>query len=445
MVSIGCEKKKASGDTSSDSGTGSVVSGGGGGGGNGSSTTIEVGTGLTFSNITKSGFTISWAAATSPTTPKEKLEYQLVTAATTDALATVAEAEAVTPADIVLPYTAGALSHTATGLGPSETHAYAVLVKDSAGNTALYPAASVTTLAPDAPTPGTGITFGQITDTGFAVYWGAATSAVTDQAHLRYRVVMAPDASSISTVAGAQAVTGSNVVLDWTANRMDAQYAPAGSVQGAQTYAVAVLVKDQNDVTAIYTPQTVTTLHHKLIFVTDNLYDPSTLGINSGKIQADDYCESEKPAGSGTFKAMIAIPTVREACRTHANCMNGSTLLKDDGIGWVMAPNTSYENKRGKYLWTTNEAGIVYLGASSLPAAIYDSDGLPKPWTGLTSDWRTGDNCDNWTSNSSSSQANYGLATSTNSSSWGGSPHACNGWEQVNHTYLYDNLYCVEQ
>jgi hypothetical protein len=437
-LSLSCSKKDAEDDTSETDSSGTVAGGGNGGR---TSTKIEVGTGLTFTDITKEGFTITWTAATSPVTPQEQLEYQLVTAETTEAIATIAQVDAVAPADIVLPYAVGTLNYTVTDLSPSTTRAYAVIVKDAVGNTALYPAASVTTLAADAPTSGTGITFGLITDTSFSIYWGAATSTVSEQAKLQYRVVLAANANLISTVAGATGVTGSNVVLDWTANRTGATYIPSGVVKGAQTYAVAVLVRDENGVAAIYTPQTVTTLPHKLVFATSRK-DPSTLGISGGVIQADTYCNNEKPAGRGTFKAMIAIPTVREACRTHANCMLGQTVLTNDSIGWVMTPSTTYENKSGDILWTTNAAAIM-ASNPALPGSISTS-GLPA-WTGLNSNWTTGSNCNNWTSNSASDNGAYGHTAYYSSPVWGLGDKACNGDLQAGGGYLYPVTYCVEQ
>jgi alpha-amylase len=106
------------------------------------------------------------------------------------------------------------------------------------------------------PTVGTSITFASTTTTSTQVSWGAATDDATPQASLQYKLVRALNAADIDTVAEADAISGSNLILNWTAN------VTSHTVSGLSvntTYWFAVLVKDGANNIALYNPQSVTT------------------------------------------------------------------------------------------------------------------------------------------------------------------------------------------
>ena len=230
-------------------------SGGGGGGGGPSNNPPTVGSPITVGTITDVSVGLSWGAATDDNTPQASLEYSVYRAASMGELDTVAEAEAATK---IMDWTANQLSHTATGLTPSSTYFFAVLVRDSAGAKALYAPVQATT-QPDTspPTVGSSITFSGVSANSITVQWGAATDNATPSAQLQYKVVRTGpnpgDGTSIDTVAEVDAITsGPQLVMDWTANVTSAN---ASGLTPNTNYYFAVVVKDQAGNKAIYSPQ----------------------------------------------------------------------------------------------------------------------------------------------------------------------------------------------
>lgn len=104
------------------------------------------GTAITFASITPIGITMSWGAATDNVTVAANLTYKLVQASATTSIDTVAKADAITGAGIMADWTANLTTKAITGLSSATSYAFAVLVKDEAGNEALYSPASMTTL-----------------------------------------------------------------------------------------------------------------------------------------------------------------------------------------------------------------------------------------------------------------------------------------------------------
>ena len=122
----------------------------------------------------------------------------------------------------------------------------------------------------------------------------------------------------------------------------------------------------------------------KIIWVTND-------GVGNGAFgslnAADDFCDndSNNPDTSASYKAMIAFPGQRIACTT-ANCTSTS-----ENSNWVLTANTSYYRPDGTLIGTTNSGGIF----TSLSNAI-ESVGAAT-YTGLTSNWTTGNTCNSWT------------------------------------------------
>jgi len=130
--------------SSGGSATGSDGGGSSGGGGSTDSTAPTVGTNISFSGTTDTSVSVSWGAATDSVTAQNQLQYRLLRS-TTNNLTSVANAEA--NGTEVLAYTANQLSQTASGLSASTPYYFAVIVKDAAGNKALYTQQTVTTQA----------------------------------------------------------------------------------------------------------------------------------------------------------------------------------------------------------------------------------------------------------------------------------------------------------
>ncbi len=235
-----------------------------------------VGTGIVFSSIAATSVTVSWGAATDDVTAAASLEYKVVRADTLAEIDTLAEVDAITAgAQLVLDFTANTTTTNATSLTSSTTYAFAVVVRDAAGNEALYSPATVSTLDVTPPTTGTPISFTDVLPTSVTVNWGAATDDVSAAADLEYKVVRADTEAELDTLAEVDAITsGAQLVMDFTADTTDA--AATGLVLGT-TYAFAVVVRDEAGNEALYTPDSVTTV--------DNV-DPSVT-IEQASTQVD--------------------------------------------------------------------------------------------------------------------------------------------------------------
>jgi len=117
------------------------------------------GTNISFSGTTDTQTTVSWGAGSDDVTATAQLQYRLLRSNTSN-LTSVADAES--NGTEVMPYTTNTTSQTVTGLTASTTYYFAVIVRDQAGNKALYSQQSVTTSAAGSvaaptfsPTPGT--------------------------------------------------------------------------------------------------------------------------------------------------------------------------------------------------------------------------------------------------------------------------------------------------
>lgn len=145
---------------------------------------------------------------------------------------------------------------------------------------------------------------------------------------------------------------------------------------------------------------------HKRLFVSTGTGFFPSVGISG----ADEHCANNSarpPSQTGKFKALIVGGTTRRACLT-ANC-GGS----NEGIDWVLAPNTTYYDRSGvNAVFTTNDNGIFSLNTLKNPI-----DTTKRfYWTGLQVDWRTsGFTCAGWSDTSCGSSGLKGYPLNTDS------------------------------
>lgn len=129
---------------SGGSAAGSDGSGSSGGSGTADTTAPTVGTTISFSGTTDTSVTVTWGAATDGVTAQNQLQYRLLRSISNN-LTSVSNAE--TNGTEVLAYTTNQLSQSASGLTQNTQYYFAVVVKDAAGNKALYTQQPVTTQA----------------------------------------------------------------------------------------------------------------------------------------------------------------------------------------------------------------------------------------------------------------------------------------------------------
>jgi hypothetical protein len=332
-----------------------------------------VGTAVVFSNLTSTSVTVSWGAASDDVTAGAQLQYKLVRAATAAEIDTIAEADAITSAPaLVADYTTNLTSSSAGGLTALTSYAFAVLVRDAAGNRALYTPQVTTTPDGQAPTLGTDIAFSSVTSTSYTISWGAASDNVTPQANLEYRLVRGASAAELDSVAEVNAITGGNLLVDWTANTLS--FAATG-LNAGNFYHYAVAVRDSSQNTALYASNSRV---NGPIFYVSTTKISSNLGGPSG---ADAFCGSardRRASTNGAVKAMLAAGNSRRACST-ANCTSAA-----ENVDWVLHANTAYYNTSGDNLGTTNGAGIYTFPVSAAFApgsTAYTHSGFNNNWT----------------------------------------------------------------
>lgn len=186
----------------------------------------SIGTAITSSGTSGTATSVNWGAAADDVTSVANLEYKLVKAASAEAIDSVSEANAVSGADLAMDWTANTLTKAVTGLTPSTTYYFAVLVRDAAGNMSLYSPQSVTTSASGDTTPPSlsGVSSSGVTGTTITL------TATSNEAGTMYYVVTtsssAPTAAQViagqNNSGGAAAKSGSSTVSASTAKSFSA-------------------------------------------------------------------------------------------------------------------------------------------------------------------------------------------------------------------------------
>jgi hypothetical protein len=138
---------------------------------------------ITTSGITTTNITLNWTKATDNITPQNQLQYEVCRSLSNN-VTTINQCEAAT---IIQSFTTDIATVNATGLVPGTTYYFNVVVKDVAGNKAIYNPVNGTTTSTSNPTPGTGPTISNITTFSFKATWGAATGGTPPYDYILYR------------------------------------------------------------------------------------------------------------------------------------------------------------------------------------------------------------------------------------------------------------------
>jgi hypothetical protein len=187
------------------------------------------------------------------------------------------------------------------------------------------------------PTVGTAATFSSITADSMDVTWGIATDETSAQADLQYKLVKAATAEAIDTVGEADAISGADLLMDWTANTLTKSVTGLSS---STTYFFTVLVKDEAGNQSIYAPVSQATLSSidvdTDITVNTSIGDGATLILNAKvTVKSGAVLTVNTPDWSGvTFGASGAIviePSGTISCNSKEATVLSSTLLKIKG------------------------------------------------------------------------------------------------------------------
>lgn len=227
------------------------------------------------------------------------------------------------------------------------------------------------------PSFSTPLTFSAQTDSSMTLSWGA-TDAITKPIDLSYKVVYSTN-NDISTVADAEA--NGTVLQDWTINVSTANMTGLSAVT---TYYAAVMVRDVDGNTAISSGSSKTICGGKIMFMAN--VPNGNLGGVAG---ADAICNSQKPTGSGTFKAVLTDGVNRRACFSVGN--DNCNLIGVTGrFDWPLSGAQTYcTSDYSARVGTTNANGLLVVPA----AGVLTSTSTPV-YTGLNISWgSSGVNC----------------------------------------------------
>jgi len=220
-----------------------------------------VGSVISFASVGATSLTVNWGAATDTVTTAAQLQYKLVRASNLADIDEIAKVDAITTpeAGLEMNWTAGTITKSVTGLTNSTTYFFAVLVRDVAGNKALYAPQSQITLDATAPVAGAAITINPTSVTpsgdGLTVNWGAASDNLTSEANLEYRLVRAENSTAIDELEEVQNTVqaGVTIVMDYNAGVGTTTEVVTGLTANTQ-YFFAVVVRDAAGNKAFYSP-----------------------------------------------------------------------------------------------------------------------------------------------------------------------------------------------
>jgi hypothetical protein len=302
----------ASGTAGGDSGGGTTAT---------DTTAPTLGSAISFSGISDTTITVSWGAASDAGTTAANLQYRLVRAATSAAIDTVTEVDAAgAGVTVVDDYTANLTSRNATGLAATTTYFFAVVVRDAAGNKAIYTPASQATSAAGTtaspvfnPAPGTFGTAPNLQMTSATV--GAAICYATGA------TTPVCDAPKTGCTTGTLYTAPISVTVTATYKAIACKTGNSDSSQTSGLYTI--------DATAPTVASTTPA--------------DSATGISTGSTIAVTFSEAMTPStlkAATTTSCLTDSPTIQVSTNNFANCipMTSATLSTSDNITFTMTP-----------------------------------------------------------------------------------------------------------
>lgn len=246
-----------------------------------------------------------------------------------------------------------------------------------------------------APALGTAISFDDVLMMSMTVEFGAATDETTAAADLEYKIVRALTSAEIDTIAEVDAVTGVDLLQDWTANSVSV---PSTGLDPAEEYCYAALVRDEAENTALYAPNCG---QYKLkIFVSDGSFDGDMGGV--GGVDSLCMADTARP-DSSIYKAFIVDSNFAD--------LRSASPLKN----WVLEASRDYYRADGTTLIGATSAQRVF----AFPLANSIGTSSIQAWTGLRNDWTVNSTaeCGDWKSSSAVGLGRVGDADSVSSAS----------------------------
>lgn len=312
---------------------------------------------LTTASITDSGLTINWTAATDDVSGAAALQYLLYYSASNN-ISTVANAE--TNGTAVGSYTANITTKAVTGLTPSTTYYFTLVVKDVAGNKTAYTTKSdATTADSTAPTAGNSgtLTTSSVGNTGFTINWTAASDSVTAAASLEYLAYYST-ANNISTVANIE--SNGTAIGSYTANI--ATKAVTG-LSPSTTYYFNVIVKDAAGNKRAYTSSSVSTTADVTVPTPGNSGTLSAASVTDTTLTVSWTAATDNVTAAANLEYLLYLSTSNNLGSVSAIESNGTA------VGSYTA-NIATKNVTGLTASTTYYFNVIVRDAAGNKAAF---------------------------------------------------------------------------
>ena len=364
---------------------------------------------ISKTNVTQTGFTMSWGRATDDISNALNLQYAVFASMDESHVASVAAIMA-NNLSYTMAFTTDTLTYTATGVSPLATYYYTVVVKDERGNLAKYQTVTNRNASDTvAPIPG-GLGALTLSPNGYSsinLQYASASDNVSTSIWLQYKIVMSA-LNNISTVSTAEA--NGTVLADW--GSFNSSFNAIIPVPG-QFYFFNVIVRDAEGNKAVYVSKaarsqvdvTVPTVSNAIIsLVTNALSSPSsvapTLKISWNQATDNQTAQSNikysiyLASGNPSMSTVQAIEGLSDVRRWIVMGSDGSEFQFPDS---TVAINTQYSinvvaedslgNKTAYSKITFTTPGDIYppvVANSALTAVNRTSSSIKVMWNQAT-------------------------------------------------------------
>jgi hypothetical protein len=290
------------------------------------------GSSIEVRNLQKNSVDLGWSTATDDAGSAE-LEYRVVRASASSEIDSIAEALA--DGVVIKDWEANLVELSVSGLDHSSGYAFAVLVRDAAGNSSLYGPVQISTPS-ESPTVTTGISIPLVGAEFVHVYWGPASDDSPAET-LRYKLVKSTTAAAVGTLAAIDAAA--DIVVDNVA-RPAQPLVVSGLPANTQIW-FGLVVTDPSGNRTLYSAASVRTL--KAL---------PTAGLLAWWKFDNDLTDSSGNGNHGSAVGSLSYSSTNRRIGTYAASFNGTnswleTPLRLNGrqaftvAGWLRTSSTT--------------------------------------------------------------------------------------------------------
>ena len=385
-------------------------------------------------NITETTLDLNWQVGSDDVSTPANLEYE-VRRSLLNNMSNVADAEG--NGNVIQAYTLNNNTYSATGLNPSTTYYFNVIIKDEAGNKSVYTTLNATTLADTTnPAPGASgtLTTSSISATGLDLNWTFGTDNISLPATLQYEVRQSTT-NNMATVATAE--SNGSVIQSYAAN---INSFTVSSLNPASTYYFTVIIQDEAGNKAIYNTASATTSADSINPVPGNSGTINSASITTTSLDLSFSAGTDNSTGTAALEYEIrqsSANNISNVSDAESNGVIARPYTANDTSHSLsgLTPGTNYffnviikDEAGNKSIYATHSVSTLSEAPPPNPTgagAVVDSDSqITLNWSsggGTTSDYRIA------YQTGSTAPANCASGTQIGEGSVSGTSHAING------------------